>query len=127
MALIQEQQLFGVNIHYVLAMDVRHPIGMFYLANALLSAISDTVFVATIYIEQVLRAFHQGVISRDQFDLLAVAINRGTNIPIVVTPNGQAAFLFLLTSALAPMLAGSPIFTMRLCRPFISACDHRLS
>lgn len=37
-------------------------------------------------------------------DLLAVAINTGTNLPSVATPNGQAAFLFLLTSALAPLV-----------------------
>ena len=43
-------------------------------------------------------ALQAGTISRDQFDLLAVAINTGTNIPSVATPNGQAAFLFLLTS-----------------------------
>jgi len=45
-----------------------------------------------------------GVVSRDQFDLLAVAINTGTNIPSVATPNGQAAFLFILTSAIAPLI-----------------------
>jgi len=39
-----------------------------------------------------------------QFDALAIAINTGTNIPSVATPNGQAAFLFLLTSALAPLI-----------------------
>jgi len=33
-----------------------------------------------------------------------VAINTGTNIPSVATPNGQAAFLFLLTSAVAPLI-----------------------
>ncbi len=38
------------------------------------------------------------------FDKLAVAINTGTNIPSVATPNGQAAFLFLLTSTLAPVI-----------------------
>lgn len=42
-----------------------------------------------------------GAISLKQFELLAVAINTGTNLPSVATPNGQAAFLFLLTSALA--------------------------
>ncbi|MDH5296694.1 MAG: sodium/proton antiporter, partial [Nitrospirota bacterium] len=68
------------------------------------SAISDNVFVATVYIEEVLRALQAGTISRDQFDLLAVAINTGTNIPSVATPNGQAAFLFLLTSSLAPVI-----------------------
>jgi len=35
---------------------------------------------------------------------MAVAINTGTNIPSVATPNGQAAFLFLLTSAIAPLI-----------------------
>ena len=35
-----------------------------------------------------------------QFEKLAVAINTGTNIPSVATPNGQAAFLFLLTSSI---------------------------
>lgn len=44
------------------------------------------------------------MISHDQFDLLAVAIKTGTNIPSVATSNGQAAFLFLLTSALAPLI-----------------------
>ncbi len=36
--------------------------------------------------------------------MLAVAINTGTNLPSVAAPNGQAAFLFLLTSALAPLV-----------------------
>ncbi|MCW9009260.1 MAG: sodium/proton antiporter, partial [Marinobacter sp.] len=38
------------------------------------------------------------------FQTLAVAINTGTNLPSVATPNGQAAFLFLLTSAIAPLV-----------------------
>ena len=42
--------------------------------------------------------------TREQFEALAVAINTGTNIPSVATPNGQAAFLFLLTSTLAPLI-----------------------
>jgi NhaB family Na+:H+ antiporter len=44
------------------------------------------------------------MITRDQFDKLAVAVNTGTNIPSIATPNGQAAFLFLLTSSLAPLI-----------------------
>ena len=44
------------------------------------------------------------MITRAEFDQLAVAINTGTNLPSVATPNGQAAFLFLLTSALAPLI-----------------------
>lgn len=67
----------------------RSPNRHVFIANGLLSAISDNLFVATIYIEQVLRAFHQGMITRDHFDLLALAINTGTNIPSGFTPNGR--------------------------------------
>jgi NhaB family Na+:H+ antiporter len=66
--------------------------------------ISDNVFVATVYITEVANALKANTVTREQFDLLAVAINTGTNIPSVATPNGQAAFLFLLTSALAPVI-----------------------
>ena len=103
-AVIQDQQLFSGIINYGLSLEGSHQIGMFYLANGILSSISDNVFVATVYIEEVLRALKAGTINRDQFDLLAVAINTGTNIPSVATPNGQAAFLFLLTSSLAPVI-----------------------
>ncbi len=103
-AVIQEQNLFAGIIGYGLSLDVTHQTGMFYLANGILSAISDNVFVATVYINEVFRALQAGTITREQFDLLAVAINTGTNIPSVATPNGQAAFLFLLTSSLAPII-----------------------
>ncbi|MFT5665279.1 MAG: Na+/H+ antiporter NhaB [Gammaproteobacteria bacterium] len=43
-------------------------------------------------------------ITKEQFDVLAVDINTGTNLPSVTTPSGQAAFLFLMTSALAPLI-----------------------
>jgi ABC-type lipoprotein export system ATPase subunit len=88
----------------VLAMepDIRAP--MFFLANGVLSMISDNVFVATVYINEVKDALDAGTITRTEFDQLAVAINTGTNLPSVATPNGQAAFLFLLTSALAPLI-----------------------
>ena len=66
--------------------------------------ISDNVFVATVYIGEVEEMFESGQLTRENFDALAVAINTGTNIPSVATPNGQAAFLFLLTSALAPLI-----------------------
>ncbi|MDY6827836.1 MAG: sodium/proton antiporter NhaB [Pseudomonadota bacterium] len=103
-AVIHDQHLFEPFIDYVLAMDPTLQPRMLYVANGLLSAISDNVFVATIYIGEVKRALLAGEISRELFDTLAVAINTGTNIPSVATPNGQAAFLFLLTSALAPLI-----------------------
>jgi NhaB family Na+:H+ antiporter len=75
-----------------------------FLANGVLSMVSDNVFVGTVYINEVKAAWEAGKISREQFELLAIAINTGTNLPSVATPNGQAAFLFLLTSALAPLI-----------------------
>jgi Na+:H+ antiporter, NhaB family len=103
-AVIHEQHLFKPVIDFVLQQDGRQQLAFMYLANGLLSAISDNVFVATVYISATKEAFDAGQMSREQFDLLAVAINTGTNIPSVATPNGQAAFLFLLTSSLAPLI-----------------------
>ena len=103
-AVIHEQHLFAPVIDYVLALDLSVQPGMFYLANGVLSAVSDNVFVATVYINEIQNAFTAGVVSREHFETLAIAINTGTNIPSVATPNGQAAFLFLLTSSLAPLV-----------------------
>ncbi|WP_461515990.1 sodium/proton antiporter NhaB [Porticoccus sp.] len=103
-AVIHEQHLFSPVINAVLAMDQSIQPVMFFIANGVLSMISDNVFVATVYINEVKAVFEAGEISREHFDLLAVAINTGTNLPSVATPNGQAAFLFLLTSAVAPLI-----------------------
>jgi NhaB family Na+:H+ antiporter len=103
-AVLHDQHLFEPVIDGVLSMEGRAQIAMLYFANGVLSAISDNVFVATIYISEVKAALLEGAISREQFDALAIAVNAGTNIPSVATPNGQAAFLFLLTSAVAPLI-----------------------
>ncbi|WP_440874076.1 sodium/proton antiporter NhaB [Thalassotalea sp. PLHSN55] len=103
-AVIIDQQLFTPVINWVLTYEGNMQLVMFYLANGFLSMVSDNVFVGTVYITEVKAALVNGQITRDQFDLLAVAINTGTNLPSVATPNGQAAFLFLLTSALAPLI-----------------------
>ncbi len=103
-AIIDNQGLFSPVIHWVMTYDGKMQQALFYVANGVLSMISDNVFVATVYIGEVEEMFKAGSLTRDQFDALAVAINTGTNIPSVATPNGQAAFLFLLTSALAPLI-----------------------
>jgi len=103
-AVIHDQHLFTPVIDAVLDMDSDVRPSMFFLANGVLSMISDNVFVATVYISEVKDALEAGDITRQEFDQLAVAINTGTNLPSVATPNGQAAFLFLLTSALAPLI-----------------------
>ncbi|WP_110458013.1 sodium/proton antiporter NhaB [Shewanella algidipiscicola] len=101
---IIDQQLFAPVIQWALSYQGNTQLVIFYIANGLLSMVSDNVFVGTVYINEVKAALLDGQITRDQFDLLAVAINTGTNLPSVATPNGQAAFLFLLTSAIAPLI-----------------------
>ena len=103
-AVIHNQGLFSPVIDWVMTYEGKTQEALFYVANGVLSMISDNVFVATVYIGEVDQMFQAGEITRDQFDALAIAINTGTNIPSVATPNGQAAFLFLLTSALAPLI-----------------------
>ncbi len=103
-AVIHEQHLFSPITTWVLSLDTSAQAPMLFAANGVLSMISDNVFVATVYINEVRTAFDNGTISREHFENLAIAINTGTNLPSVATPNGQAAFLFLLTSALAPLI-----------------------
>ncbi|MFS6803766.1 sodium/proton antiporter NhaB [Edwardsiella tarda] len=103
-AVIIDQHLFTPVIQFVLQAPPDRQLTLFYLFNGLLSSISDNVFVGTVYIHEAKAALESGAISLKQFEMLAVAINTGTNLPSVATPNGQAAFLFLLTSALAPLI-----------------------
>ncbi|MBF1994160.1 sodium/proton antiporter NhaB [Serratia symbiotica] len=103
-AVIIDQHLFSPVIQYVLQASPASQLSLFYLFNGLLSSVSDNVFVGTVYINEARAAFESGALPLEQFEMLAVAINTGTNLPSVATPNGQAAFLFLLTSALAPLV-----------------------
>ena len=103
-SVIHEQHLFSPVTEYVLSIPTdSQPIVMF-IANGVLSMMSDNVFVATVYINEMVASLKSGAITREHFDVMAIAINTGTNLPSVATPNGQAAFLFLLTSALAPLI-----------------------
>ena len=106
---IHDQHLFTPLIGWVLQQPIELQPGMFYIANGVLSSISDNVFVA---------AFERGEITREHMDLLAVAINTGTNIPSVATPNGQAAFLFLLTSSVAPLIRLSYMKMVAMALPY---------
>ena len=117
-AVIHDQHLFTPIITYVLSLKQEVQIPMFFMVNGVLSMISDNVFVATIYISEVKAALDSGAIDREQFDLLAIAINSGTNLPSVATPNGQAAFLFLLTSSVAPLLGLSYLRMVLMAFPY---------
>ena len=103
-SMIHQQGLFAPLISYVLHLPSESQPSFLFVINGVLSMISDNVFVATVYISEIKAAYEAGDISREQFEHLAIAVNTGTNIPSVATPNGQAAFLFLLTSAVAPLI-----------------------
>ncbi len=117
-AMIHDQHLFKPIINWVMELPESQRPSMFYLANGLLSMISDNVFVATVYINEVEQIFKNGNISRELYEKLAIAINTGTNLPSVATPNGQAAFLFLLTSALAPLINLSYMKMVKMAFPY---------
>ncbi|ATX82285.1 sodium/proton antiporter, NhaB family [Mariprofundus ferrinatatus] len=103
-AMIQSQSMFNPIMHWVMSLDGSIQVFMVFITNGFLSAISDNVFVATIYMDQITLLLDQGLITRETFDAQSVAVVMGTGIPSMSTPNGQAAFLFLLTSALAPKI-----------------------
>lgn len=115
---IHDQHLFSPVIEYVFTLSQSAQVPVFFVANGVLSMISDNVFVATVYINEIKVAFDAGQISREHYELLAIAVNTGTNIPSVATPNGQAAFLFLLTSALAPLIRLSYMRMVILALPY---------
>lgn len=117
-AMIADNGLFKPVIEYVFSKDPNSQPGLFFMANGVLSMMSDNVFVASVYIKEVEAAFCSGAIDRDHYEQLAIAINTGTNLPSVATPNGQAAFLFLLTSALAPLIRLSYLEMVKLALPY---------
>ena len=116
--MIHDLHLFKPIIQWVLEQDKVLQPPLFYGANGILSMISDNVFVATVYINEVQAAFEAGTITRAEYETMAIAINTGTNLPSVATPNGQAAFLFLLTSALAPAIRLSYLKMIKMALPY---------
>ncbi|MBK6939655.1 MAG: sodium/proton antiporter NhaB [Planctomycetes bacterium] len=117
-AMIADQDLFRPVIDVALAQQARGQLIAFFGSSALLSAISDNVFVATVFINEASAAFTANRIDADQFEKLAIAINCGTNVPSIATPNGQAAFLFMLTSALAAPIKLDYVRMIKMALPY---------
>lgn len=117
-AVINEQHLFAPVLDWTMRMEGNARRIAFFVASGILSAVSDNVFVATIYITETKKAFDAGLLPRAEYDLISIAINTGTNIPSVATPNGQAAFLFLLTSSIAALIRLSYIKMVIMAAPY---------
>jgi len=116
--IIEENELFSGMVSFIIGLHGRQQMSYLFLMDGLLSAVSDNVFVATLYINSFSRAYLSGLISKPQLNLIAVAINISTNIPSIATPNGQAAFLFLYTSKLAPLVGLSYFRMMWMALPY---------
>lgn len=119
-AVIENQNLFTPIAEVVLGVKGGMLVPVFYLVNGVLSAVSDNVFVASVFLHQAEHALAAGRVSHAAFQHLLVAVNAGTNIPSIATPNGQAAFLFLLASPLAPLLRLSYGRMMWMALPYAS-------
>ena len=117
-AMIHDQHLFKPVSDYILSLSDKKQILALFTSNGLLSAISDNVFVATIFIKEIHNAFTLNIINQETFHSLGRVINIGTNIPSIATPNGQAAFLFLLTSQIAPKIKLSYLRMTQLSFPY---------
>jgi len=104
LAVIETQHLIAPLTDRVFQFNGKLQLMALYAVNGGLSCISDNIFVASVFIKQVETAYQQGLFSQAWYEKLGVVVNMGTNIPAVATPNGHVAFLFLLTSSLAPVL-----------------------
>lgn len=118
LAVVHDQHLITPVIQLVLSFEGQTQLIILYIVNGLLSMVSDSVFVASIFLSEMDTAYKAGKFSMDWYQNIAVVINMGTNIPSLGTPNGTAGFLFLLTSALAPVIQLSYFRMLMLMIPY---------
>ncbi|MDR0379235.1 MAG: sodium/proton antiporter [Candidatus Accumulibacter sp.] len=121
LAVVHDQHLVAPLSAWVFTFQGKAQLIALYIANGTLSFVSDNVFIATVFINEMQEAFQNGAFAQEWFEKLAVVVNMGTNIPAMATPNGHAALLFLLTSSLAPMIKLSYMRMLKLTLPYTIA------
>jgi len=118
LGVVHSQHLITPLAQWVFTFSGKAQLIALYFTNGTLSFVSDNVFIASIFISEVDTAYAAGAFTQDWYEKLAVVVNMGTNIPAIATPNGQAAFLFLLTSALSPLIKLSYFQMFKLTLPY---------
>jgi NhaB family Na+:H+ antiporter len=118
LAVVHDQHLVRPMIDWVLHFEGHTQLIVLYIVNGVLSMVSDSVFVASVFLYEMDDAYKAGAFSLDWYQNIATVINMGTNIPSLGTPNGTAGFLFLLTSALAPLIKLSYVRMLTLMIPY---------
>ncbi len=121
LAVVHDQKLVKPLIEWVLTFGGKAQMIALFLANGALSLVSDNVFVASVFINGIQDAYNEGRFALEHYQKLAVIVNMGTNIPAMATPNGHAAFLFLLTSSIAPLIRLSYWQMVKLAFPYAAA------
>jgi NhaB family Na+:H+ antiporter len=118
LAVVHDQHLVTPIIRWVLSFEGQMQLLVLYVVNGVMSMVSDSVFVASVFITEMDKLYKAGVFSLDWYQNLATVVNMGTNIPSLGTPNGTAGFLFLLTSALAPLIKLSYFQMLKIMIPY---------
>ncbi|MDR0578471.1 MAG: sodium/proton antiporter [Candidatus Accumulibacter sp.] len=118
LAVVHDQHLVTPLASWVFGFEGRTQLVMLYVVNGALSFVSDNVFIASVFINEIRQAFEAGAFSRQWYEKLAVVVNMGTNVVAMATPNGHAALLFLLTSSLAPVIELSYTRMVKLALPY---------
>jgi NhaB family Na+:H+ antiporter len=118
LGVVHDQHLVAPVAQWVFTFSGHAQLIALYFVNGTLSFVSDNVFVASVFINEVDKAFVAGMFNREWYEKLAVVVNMGTNIPAIATPNGQAGFLFILTSSLAPLIGLSYFKMFKLVLPY---------
>ena len=118
LAVVHDQHLIQPLTRWVFTFEGKAQLLALYLVNGVLSLISDNVFIASVFINEVELAYKAGAFGHDWYEQLAIIVNMGTNVPAIATPNGHAAFLFLLTSSLAPLIRLSYVSMVKLAFPY---------
>ncbi len=117
-SMIDHLALFDPVIEWALQFQGKSLLLAFFGSSGSLSLVSDNVFVGKVFMLEGVKAYNNGLITFQQLEHIAIAINAGTNVPSIGTPNGQAAFLFFITSALAPQLRMSYLKMVWMALPF---------
>ena len=121
LAVVHDQHLVAPLASWVFNFEGRTQLIMLYIVNGTLSFVSDNVFIASVFINEIRQAFEAGAFSREWYEKLAVVVNMGTNVVAMATPNGHAALLLLLTSSLSPTIELSYLRMVKLALPYTVA------
>merc|ERR1719401_2561070 len=142
--MIHDTELFKPMIGMVLDLQESLQTIVLFLVNGALSMVSDNVFVATIFVDEIHDSFRSGMpgkphhgangasvdpahhhrllsegsMSRELYEKLGISIVAGTNLPSMATPNGQASLLFILTSNIAPLIQLSYLKMCKMTFPY---------